>query len=95
VEAVNEARHTILKDMLKPKHAAIGSINSPMQCMMKEICAQCLQRHKDGSYVYSCFNQDQKLDDVDFGNLNQRLTQNSLQEKLTSAWIGYCFDPKG
>ena len=26
---------------------AIGSINSPMQCMMKEICAQCLQPHVD------------------------------------------------
>ena len=25
----------------------IGSINSPMQCMMKEICAQCLQPHVD------------------------------------------------
>ena len=25
----------------------IGSINSPMQCMMKEICAQCLQPHRD------------------------------------------------
>ena len=28
-----------------PAIAAIGSINSPMQCMMKEICAQCLQPH--------------------------------------------------
>ena len=27
--------------------SAIGSINSPMQCMMKEVCAQCLQKHKD------------------------------------------------
>ena len=49
----------------------IGSINSPMQCMMKEICAQCLQPHRDPatgktSYVFSCFNQDQPLDRVDF-----------------------------
>ena len=29
----------------RPSHVAIGSINSPMQCMMKEICAQCLQPH--------------------------------------------------
>ena len=30
-----------------PSTSRIGSINSPMQCMMKEICAQCLQPHVD------------------------------------------------
>jgi hypothetical protein len=39
--------------------------------MMKEICAQCLQPHVDPAtgkttYVFSCFNQDQPLDQVDF-----------------------------
>jgi hypothetical protein len=33
--------------ILKPEHVGIGSINSPMQCMMKEVCAQCLQKHVD------------------------------------------------
>jgi NAD(P)H-flavin reductase len=71
---------------------AIGSINSPMQCMMKEICAQCLQRHVDPatgaeSYVYSCTNQDQNLDFVDFAHLRARLGQNSLQEKLTAEML--------
>ena len=59
-----------LADQLQPhfpnQPTAIGSINSPMQCMMKEICAQCLQRHVDPetkkeSFVFSCFNQDQLL----------------------------------
>jgi hypothetical protein len=36
--------HAALKPFLKPHHFAIGSINSPMQCMMKEICAQCFSR---------------------------------------------------
>ena len=36
-----------LAQWLKPQHRAIASINSPMQCMMKEICAQCLQPHRD------------------------------------------------
>src|SRR6185369_14104562 len=45
--AVGRARHGVLKEHLKASHCAIGSINSPMQCMMKEICAQCLQSHKD------------------------------------------------
>lgn len=48
--AVTYARHHQLKPYLKPEHVAIGSINSPMQCMMKEICAQCLQKtHRPGN----------------------------------------------
>jgi NADPH-dependent glutamate synthase beta subunit-like oxidoreductase/NAD(P)H-flavin reductase len=90
--AVARARHAVLQPYLKPHHFAIGSINSPMQCMMKEICAQCLQPHRDPqtgatSYVFSCFNQDQPLDCVDFHALSERLRQNSLQEKLTAQWL--------
>ncbi|HEX4780041.1 MAG TPA: pyridine nucleotide-disulfide oxidoreductase, partial [Usitatibacter sp.] len=90
--AVARARHGILAPYLREAHVAIGSINSPMQCMMKEICAQCLQPQVDRktgktTYVFSCFNQDQPLDAVDFPALRQRLTQNSLQEKLTAQWI--------
>ncbi|HEX3059479.1 MAG TPA: FAD-dependent oxidoreductase [Usitatibacter sp.] len=90
--AVARARHGILAPYLKETHVGIGSINSPMQCMMKEICAQCLQPHVDPAtgkttYVFSCFNQDQPLDLVNFGSLRERLRQNSLQEKLTAQWI--------
>lgn len=93
--AVGAARHAVLKPYLKPHHFAIGSINSPMQCMMKEICAQCLQKHTDpatgkNTYVFSCFNQDQPLDCVDFSGLKARLRQNSVQEKLTAQWIDRC-----
>ena len=93
--AVARARHDVLRDYLKPDHLALGSINSPMQCMLKEICAQCLQPHRDPhtgkrSYVFSCFNQDQELDSVDFGALSERLRQNSLQEKITAQWILHC-----
>ena len=95
MQAVALARHGVLHPHLKPDHVAIGSINSPMQCMMKEICAQCLQKHTDPKtgkeyYVYSCFNQDQKLDEVSFEHLNERLKQNSVQEKLTAQWIDAC-----
>lgn len=95
MHAVTQARRTTLKPYLNPQHIAIGSINSPMQCMMKEICAQCLQLHRDPitgeeKIVYSCVNQDQSLDQVDFNTLNQRLSQNSLQEKLTNLWIKNC-----
>ncbi len=93
--AIGKARHTSLAPYLKPGHEAIGSINSPMQCMMKEICAQCLQRHIDPvtgeeKVVFTCFNQDQSLDHVDFGNLADRLSQNATTEKLTRQWIAHC-----
>jgi len=92
MKAVAESRHTVLAPYLKPGHCGIGSINSPMQCMMKEICAQCLQPHRDPTtgkttYVFSCFNQDQDLDHVDFTGLRDRLGQNSLSEKITTRWI--------
>jgi NADPH-dependent glutamate synthase beta subunit-like oxidoreductase/NAD(P)H-flavin reductase len=95
MHAVALARHTSLAPYLRPDHKAIGSINSPMQCMMKEICAQCLQQHKDPvtgeeTVVFSCFNQDQPLDRVDWANLRTRLSQNGVQEKLTKQWIDRC-----
>jgi len=92
--AVGEARHTVLKEHLGP-HVGIGSINSPMQCMMKEICAQCLQRHVDPAtgeergFIFSCFNQDQHLDEVDFAFLNNRLKSNSPMEKLSNMWLDH------
>ena len=93
--AVGRARHGVLAPYLKRDHHAIASINSPMQCMMKEICAQCLQTHRDPvtgkeTVVFSCFNQDQALDKVDFKVLNDRLGQQSLSEKLTAQWIDRC-----
>ncbi len=96
MNGVREARHTTLKPYLKADHVAIGSINSPMQCMMKEVCAQCLQRHVNPHtgeefFVFSCFNQDQHLDFVDFKNLNDRLRANSIQEKLTNLWLDRVF----
>ncbi|HVC62974.1 MAG TPA: FAD-dependent oxidoreductase [Acetobacteraceae bacterium] len=92
MQAVGVARHGVLAPYLKAGHTAIGSINSPMQCMMKEVCAQCLQPQVDPvtgarSVVFSCFNQDQALDRVDFPALHERLGQNGTQEKLTAQWI--------
>jgi NADPH-dependent glutamate synthase beta subunit-like oxidoreductase/NAD(P)H-flavin reductase len=90
--AVKAARHGVLAPHLKPSHVGIASINSPMQCMMKEVCAQCLQKHVDPvtgqeTIIFSCFNQDQEMDRVDFPNLAARLRQNTVQEKLASLWF--------
>ena len=95
--AVKEARKGVLAAHLRKDHVAIGSINSPMQCMMKEICAQCLQKHVDPVTgeetrpVFSCFNQDQPLDEVDFRNLAARLKANTVAEKLSNLWLDHLF----
>ena len=90
--AVTAARHGVLKPYLREEHVGIGSINSPMQCMMKEVCAQCLQRHVDPvtkkeSFVFTCMNQDQCLDDLDWEHLRARLAQNALPEKISNQWL--------
>ncbi|MGZ5053091.1 MAG: pyridine nucleotide-disulfide oxidoreductase [Methylobacter sp.] len=95
--AVKSARFDVLKPYLNKAHHAIGSINSPMQCMMKGICAQCLCKHVDAEtgkevFVYSCYNQDQDLDKVDFPHLNARLRQNTVQEKLSNLWLDYLLE---
>ncbi|HXM77422.1 MAG TPA: hypothetical protein VN971_11640, partial [Thermoanaerobaculia bacterium] len=64
---------------------------------MKEVCAQCLQRHVDPltgrekEIVFSCMNQDQLLDEMDWDNLAARLRQNTVSEKLTNLWIDRLF----
>ena len=64
-----------------------------MQCMMKEICAQCLQRHLDPEtgeekVVFSCFNQDQRLE---MGWILTACTtgwaRTACRRKLTALWI--------
>ena len=92
--AVKTSRHPggMLHPHVRPDHIGVASINSPMQCMMKEICAQCLQRHVDPktgkvTIVFSCFNQDQEIDKVDFPFLAARLRASSAQEKLTNLWL--------
>lgn len=92
--AVQNARNNQLKDYLKPDHEAVGSINSPMQCMMKGVCAQCMCKHIDPdtgeeTFVYSCLNQDQNLQEVDFNHLHARLRQNSVHEKLSNHWLDH------
>src|SRR6516165_10794338 len=100
MNAVAEARHQRLAPYFRPGHRAIASINSPMQCMMKEICAQCLQLQRDPqtgieTVVFSCFNQDQEMDRVDFEGLHRRLSQNGVQEKLNKLWIDRCLQHLG
>lgn len=78
---------------------AITSLNSPMQCMLKGVCSQCLQKRKNDAgeweYFYSCGDQDQNMDRLDFEHLKSRCSQNSLAEKVSKAWISFLENSQG
>ena len=78
-----------LRDYFK-NSKIIASLNAPMQCMSKGICARCLQRKKDHNnqwqYFYACANQDQELDNVDLQHLKWRCQQNNLWEKTAKIY---------
>jgi NAD(P)H-flavin reductase len=91
-KSIAEALKTSLAHLFQKNPNATGCINAPMQCMMKGICAQCLQVHKNqetglSQIIYSCITQNQTLSTVDFKNLRGRLQQNALLEKINSLWV--------
>lgn len=97
MQAVQTAVKGPLQKALESCHSFTASLNAPMHCMMKGICAQCLQRQKDPvtgeeTVIFSCIAQDQPLDKIDFEMLKDRLSQNSLQEKMTALWVAQCQD---
>ncbi|HXH03988.1 MAG TPA: FAD-dependent oxidoreductase [Candidatus Competibacteraceae bacterium] len=74
---------------------ALGTVGSPMQCMLKGVCAQCLQWQIDPDSgqrtraVFSCAGQDQPLSWIDLDNLVARTSQNRLADRISSLWLDY------
>ncbi|MGA8259761.1 MAG: FAD-dependent oxidoreductase [Arenicellales bacterium] len=72
-----------------------GTVGSPMQCMLKGVCAQCLQWQIDPETgrrtkaVFSCAMQDQPLMWIDVDNLVARQSQNRVQEHLGNLWVDH------
>jgi len=95
VRMISEAREGILRDYFTQSPEFTASIHGPMQCMLKGVCAQCLQWQIDPKTkqrtkaVFCCSWQDQPLDMVDIDNLEERLSQNRLQERLSNLWLDY------
>ena len=92
MSAVAKFRFYDCKSSFNAQSFAIASINSPMQCMMQGICGQCVQVQKnvltgEDKVIFSCMNQDQNMEYVDFQCLNARLSKNTLQEKINSVWL--------
>ncbi len=98
LRSFQQARKTRLKDYLIKDPLVFGSVYSTMQCMLKGVCAQCLQWQIDPETgkrtkaVFACSWQDQPLELIDFDNLDERQIQNRLQEKLSQLWVGYLFE---
>jgi hypothetical protein len=92
---MRDAINGSLKQAFKPEITAIGSVPSPMQCMLQGVCAQCLQWQIDPATgkrtraVFSCAGQDQPLQWIDLDNLDARLAQNAMAERLTDVWLDY------
>ena len=94
MHAIAKLRHENVIVELALAPIAVASLNSPMQCMMKGVCSQCLQKRKnaagdntgdnagDNEFFYACGQQDQDMDKVDFNYLHGRCEQNSLSEKI-------------
>ncbi|MGB6977162.1 MAG: FAD-dependent oxidoreductase [Gammaproteobacteria bacterium] len=92
---LQEARQGVLRDYFVKNPPFIASVHSPMQCMLKGVCAQCLQWQVDPTTgrrtkaVYGCSWQDQPMEGVDWDNLDERLAQNRVQEILSNLWLDY------
>lgn len=92
------ARHSFLKDHLLKDPKIHGSVYSHMQCMLKGVCAQCLQWQVDPETglrtkaVFACSWPDQPLEIIDIEHIDARLVQNRLHEHLTRLWVEYLFE---
>ncbi|MFA9460333.1 pyridine nucleotide-disulfide oxidoreductase [Thiohalorhabdus methylotrophus] len=75
-----------------------GTAGSPMQCMLKGVCSQCLQWQVDPETgrrtqtVFSCAEQDQPLLALDLENLWARQTQNRLPDMMADLWLNHLLE---
>jgi NADPH-dependent glutamate synthase beta subunit-like oxidoreductase len=89
------ARRSMLKTLLSKDPVVYGSVHGPMQCMLKGLCAQCLQWQIDPETgqrtkaVFACSWQDQPLEMIDINHLTERLSQNKIHEHLANLWVDY------
>lgn len=78
----------------------VASVMGPMQCMLKGVCAQCLQWQVDPQTgqrtkaVYACSWQNQPLDIIDLDHMEQRRQQNKLQDRLNLMWLDHVMAKK-
>lgn len=98
LQRMQQACHGLLKDFFRPDAKFFGSVYGAMQCMLKGVCAQCLQWQIDpvsgkrSKAVYACSWQEQPMEMIDIANISERLSQNRVQEVLSNQWLDYLFE---
>jgi len=91
------ARKTVLKEYLLNNPTVLGSVYGNMQCMLKGVCAQCLQWQIDPETgqrtkaVFACSWQDQPLELIDIDHVDARQMQNHLLNQLSNLWVDHVF----
>lgn len=100
LKKIQQARQIALKNQLHENVKFTASVYGSMQCMLKGVCAQCLQWQIDPATgkrtkaVYACSWQHQPMEIIDIDHMQERLTQNRPQEILTNLWIQYLFEKR-
>lgn len=91
------ARKTTLKHQLIKDPKVFGSVYGNMQCMLKGVCAQCLQWQIDPETglrtkaVFACSWQDQPLEIIDIDHIDARQMQNRLHDQISNLWVDHLF----
>lgn len=95
------ARQDGLKAAFVKNPKVFGSVYGNMQCMLKGVCAQCLQWQIDPETgqrtkaVFACSWQDQPLEIIDINHIDERAAQNHLQDYLSAMWVEHIFKEYG
>lgn len=93
LKAFQARRHAEWKSSLKATVKIFANVHSNMQCMLKGVCAQCLQWQIDPETglrkkaVFACSWQDQPLELIDYENYAERMRQNAMSETLSRLWL--------
>ena len=94
---MQQGRNGLLRPYFQEEAKFFGSVYGAMQCMLKGVCAQCLQWQVDPitgkrtKAVYACSWQEQPMEMIDIAHIDERLNQNKVQERLSNQWLDYLF----
>jgi hypothetical protein len=88
---------SFIPSIFKKQPKIVGSVYGNMQCMLKGVCAQCLQWQIDPitkertKAVFACSWQDQPLEIIDIEHIDARKNQNKVLDHLNNFWLDHLF----
>lgn len=93
LKQIQASRHQSWSAWVKSDMKWVASVYGPMQCMLKGVCAQCLQWQIDPETgqrtkaVYACSWQNEPMDIVDMEHLAERDQLRGVVDALNAAWL--------